>query len=345
MKYRAPVVIALLAGCVLALTAGCTAAPAPKAGPPPVASSIPPAPPVRAEAEGLVAAGSPGAVTYVLDGDRVWQAAAGEAEPGSPMRTDHRFRIASITKTFTAALIARQVRSGRLKLTDRARDLLPKATTSRATVADLLKHTSGIPDYLRGDRFTEAVARGNRHLDEWPPAKLVAYAGEPGPPGVYRYSNTNYILLGLVLEKLGRRPYRAQIADLALPDTELPAVPFPDRLARGVHTDGSPGSTEASASLFWSAGGLVSTVADVARFYRALFSGELPEGALVREKNGVYGERLSCGVHVLTHSGLLHGYGGAAMSTEDGSRVVVVEVNSSNAGDAIAAASRLMCAT
>ncbi|MFD1934353.1 MULTISPECIES: serine hydrolase domain-containing protein [Nonomuraea] len=298
------------------------------------------APDVRAETRRLVRAGAPGAVAYVRDGERVWQAAAGVAREGVPMRTDHRFRIASITKTFTAALVLELVREGKLAVTDRVERLLPGVISTRATVADLLTHTSGIPDYLTAPGFTRALEDGG-HLKAWTPRELLAQAGPPGRPGTSSYSNTNYILLGMILEKLRREPYEKLVRKrIALRSTELPTSLLPAHLAHG-----RDGATRVNASIFWTAGGLVSTAADVAAFYRALFGGARPEGRVMREGGyGVFSERLHCGVDVLTHSGLILGYGGAAMSTEDGRRVVVVQVNASMPGDAIAAAGRLMCA-
>ncbi|MFI6480264.1 serine hydrolase domain-containing protein [Nonomuraea sp. NPDC050663] len=291
--------------------------------------------PVEAEAQALVTAGSPGAVVYVAEGGRVWQAAAGQAEPGVPMRTDHRFRIASITKTFTATLLAERIRAGQLSLSDRVDRLLPGVTTSTATVGDLARHTSGIADYMRSTEFVRTMSTGGNHLKEWTPEQLLAFAGEPGRPGgAFAYSNTNYLLLGMILEKLARKPYREQIAQFGLPDTELPVALLPDRLAHGTHLDGSDGTTDASASLYFSAGGLVSTVADVAAFYRALPPLDY----------GIFTEKLSCGIEVRSHSGMLLGYSGIALVTPDRRRVVVVQLNSSHAGSAIAAGHRLMCA-
>lgn len=298
---------------------------------------------VQAEVDRLVGAGSRGAVAYVMDGDQVWQAAAGTADGTAPMRTDHRFRIASITKTFTAALVLQQVAEGRLALTDRVTRILPGVITTKATVADLLRHTSGIADYLTDERFEKALMSGG-HLKYWPPRRLLKYAAKQGTRG---YSNTNYILLGMILEKVTRKPYQELLRErvtrpLGLNATELPAKRLPDGLARGEH-NGSSGSTEVDASIFWTAGGLVSTAADVALFYRTVFT--RPEGRQMREGSfGVDPESLECGgLKVAGHSGMVLGYGGMAMSTEDGKRVVVVQVNSTRPGDAIAAARRLMC--
>ncbi|MEV4895953.1 serine hydrolase domain-containing protein [Nonomuraea sp. NPDC055795] len=305
------------------------------------AQSPPPGPPVAAEAERLVRAGVRGAVVHVRQGERVWEAAAGTADGTRPLRTGHRFRIASVTKTFTAALVLQQVAEGRLALTDRVESLLPGVIATEATVAGLLSHTSGIGDYLTDARFTDELD-DDGHLRPWPPRRLLKYAGKGEG-----YSNSNYILLGMILEKVSGLPYRELLraritGPHALNATEYPAETLPAGLAHGVHDDGSPGSTRIHPSLLFAAGGVVSTAADVARFYATLFGS--PAGSELRAGNhGVFTEKLDCGTTVATHSGMLLGYGGAAMATEDGEKVVVVQVSSTRPGEAIAAAGRLMC--
>ncbi|WP_327086762.1 beta-lactamase family protein [Nonomuraea sp. NBC_01738] len=322
---------------LLTLLTGCASAP-------PAAPKQPPI--VQAEADGLVAAGSQGAVVHVLDGVNTWRAAAGQARSGVPMRVTHRFRIASLTKTFTAALVMQLVAEGRLALTDRAGDLLPgvlPGVLGDVTLADLLGHTSGVHDYLTDDRFTQALEAPGGTLKTWSPKELLKYAGKKEADG---YSNSNYILLGLILEKTARQPYRDLLAarltrPFGLTATELPTDDLPRDLAHGLHTDGRD-TAEIDASIFWTAGGLVATAADVATLYRRLFSG--PQGKALSDGGfGIFHETLSCGRRVLTHSGMIYGYGGAAMSTEDGSRVVVVQVNSTRPGEAITAAGSLMC--
>lgn len=375
---------------VIALTA---CAPAPGASPPVSSSSLssqassmpasserpdPPATPgpagsasaIQMIADELVmAAGSPGAVVHVRDGGRVQEAAAGFADPvtRTPMRVDHRFRIASITKTFTATITLQLVRERRLALRDTLGKLLPGVLpgAERVTVEQLLTHTSGIPDYLTDSRFTDSIVDGGMHTRDWPPRELLGYGGRPGRSGVNRYSNGNFILLGLVIEKITGQSYAEALRErvtepLKLRDTELPRDLRPPGLATGRQGDG-PGATVVNSSIFWSAGGLVSTAADVGAFYEALFGekravsgGEpakgpaprrLPEGAALKRAGGlgVFADRLPCGTRVWNHSGMIYGYSGIAMSSEDGRRQVVVQLNSPAAGQAIAAAGRLMC--
>ncbi|WP_219463921.1 serine hydrolase domain-containing protein [Nonomuraea rhizosphaerae] len=298
---------------------------------------------VRAEAARLVEAGASGAVVHVRKGGQVWQAAAGQAEAGVPMRPDHRFRIASVTKTFTATLVLQQVEEGRLALTDRVDKVLPGVIRTKATVADLLRHTSGISDYLRDERFTKDLGNG-AHLRHWPPRKLLKYADKEAQG----YSNTNYILLGMILEKVSGKPYRELLSERitgpqGLTATELPADDLPANLARGTHTDGVD-NAELDSSIFWTAGGLISTAADVSSFYHWVFT--QPVGGRLRTGGfGIFTETLPCGRRVLSHSGWIYGYSGMAMSSADGQTQVVVQLASGPPSDAITAAGRLMCAT
>ncbi len=375
---------------VIALTA---CAPAPGAAPPasPSATSPAPVPPspsserpdpptepgpagsapaLQAIADDLVtAAGSPGAVVHVRDDGKVQEAAAGFADPATrtPMRVDHRFRIASITKTFTATITLQLVRERRLALRDTLGELLPGVLpgAGRVTVEQLLNHTSGIPDYLTDSRFMDAIVDGGMYTRDWPPRELLGYGGRPGRSGVNRYSNGNFILLGLIIEKVTGQSYAEALRErvtgpLKLHDTELPRDLRPPGLAAGRQGDG-PGATVVNSSIFWSAGGLVSTARDVGAFYEALFGGKqagsggepaegsvprrLLEGAALKRADGlgIFADRLPCGIRVWNHSGMIYGYSGVAMSSEDGRRQVVVQLNSPAAGQAIATAGRLMC--
>ncbi|MGC5016079.1 serine hydrolase domain-containing protein [Streptosporangium sp. DT93] len=332
---------------------------------------------VQAIADDLVSSGSPGAVVHVRDDGRIREAAAGFADldARTPMRVDHRFRIASVTKTFTATIVLQLVRERRLALGDRLGKLLPGVLpgADRVTVEQLLTHTSGIPDYLTDSRFTDAVVDGGQYTRDWPPRELLGYGGKPGKRGVNRYSNGNFILLGMIIEKITGQSYSEALSErvtgpLRLRDTELPRDLLPGRLARGRQGDG-PGSTTVNSSIFWAAGGLVSTTRDVGTLYEALFapgprtSGRgtrpsgvgtrvagkgatpLPDGSALKQSGGmgVYADRLSCGARVWNHSGLIYGYSGVAMSSEDGRRQVVVQLNSPAVGQAISAAGKLMC--
>ena len=189
----------------------------------------------------LVADGFPGAVAYGRVDDRRWQVAAGVADriTGARARPDDRFRIASNTKAFVSTVLLQLVGEGRLTLDDPVERWLPGVVRgngndgSTITVRQLLNHTSGIWDPT-GQRSFWAP-----YLDEhdWdrviPPRTVIAAAMAHRPdfaPGTsWGYSNTNYLLAGLVIEAVTGRgaANRGTAADhrAAWPESDL----FPGR--------------------------------------------------------------------------------------------------------------------
>ncbi|MFE3288046.1 serine hydrolase domain-containing protein, partial [Streptomyces sp. NPDC059233] len=173
--------------------------------------------------EGVHRAGVPGVFAQVRDGGRTWRGASGVADiaTGRPVTPGMRQRVGSVTKTFTAAAVLQQVERGRIRLDAPIGDYLPELVPGERgrgiTVRMLLNHTSGIPDYipyafpsLQG--FPSLPDMSSRSLDDnrfrqFSPEELIELglsappAGEPGAtPGVY--SNTNYLLLGRLLERV-----------------------------------------------------------------------------------------------------------------------------------------------
>ena len=207
------------------------------------------------------------------------------------------FRIASVTKTFTAAAVLRLVESGRVGLDDPiARHLSPAtldvlrkggydADTIR--VRHLLTHTSGLYDYASDPAFVQFVLTHGRH--HWTRREQVRFAmthGKPyGAPGAeFHYSDTGYVLLGEILERTTggglARAYRSLLSfrRLGLADTYLESLePRP----RGAHARTHQYYETIDSTAFdpsfdlYGGGGLVSTVDDLARFYRALFHGRV----------------------------------------------------------------------
>ncbi|RJL31792.1 serine hydrolase domain-containing protein [Bailinhaonella thermotolerans] len=312
------------------------------------------------EARSLVAGGRPGAVVWRRDGDRVEVAAAGFADTRArtPMTAGHRMRIGSVTKTFTAVLVLRLAGEGRLRLSDRLGRLLPGVLPAAddVTVRDLLGHTSGIPDYLREPRLTDELFSGG-HLKRRSPRSLVAYAapgaGNAGPDRPESYSNTNYVLLGMIVERItgtsaGEHLRRTVTAPLGLASTALAERPVERGMARG-YTRRVGGAmtdvTEVDPSIFWTAGGIVSTAGDVGRFYQALFAGRLlrpPELGALKGGLGAFHTSLPCG-DAWQHSGYVLGYVAEALSTGDARRQAVILTNTEHGGPAVPQVGRLAC--
>jgi D-alanyl-D-alanine carboxypeptidase len=333
------------------------------------AHAVPRASKLRQEARSLVAAGAPGVIVLARDGSRSVRVAAGSADltPRTPMRVTDRFRVFSITKTFVAAVVLQLVGEGRMSLDDTVERWLPGLVPGGAviTVRQLLNHTSGLFDYIDDgdDRILRPYLRGDvTHFT--PPRRIVEVATSHPPhfpPGTrHRYSNTNYIVLGLIVQAVTGDSLTAEMRRRILQPLRLRATTFDARASRirGRHAHGyaaiGPGGRVQeldvlSSSLAWAAGALVSTARDVARFYRALLQGRLLPPTLLREMEatvpagpaGAYGlgllqtgtldiapnYRLPCADSVWGHDGSLGGWTSYAYNSLDGRRQMVVLIN------------------
>ena len=183
----------------------------------------------------LVKAGVPGVVVHVRRDRSVVELAAGRADLAEPRRmtTDDRFKVGSITKTFVATAVLQLVAEGRLHLGDTVARWLPGLVPGgdRITVRQLLMHTSGLFDYLDDPRPFAPYLNGDfRHF--WTPRQLVRIAVSHPPlfaPGTgFSYTNTGYVLLGLIAERADGERLAVQLrrrifAPLHLTATRLPA--------------------------------------------------------------------------------------------------------------------------
>jgi D-alanyl-D-alanine carboxypeptidase len=232
-----------------------------------------------------------------------WSGAAGVSnlQNRQPLTPDFSFRIASVTKTFLSAAIHRQVGQGSLHLQDTLDRLLPENEQAllnrygyridRITVAHLLAHTSGLPDFAETSEYLAAVlADPSRRWTRWEQIEFAvsrfARVGEPGQTFVY--ADTGYLLLGEILEQRGGLPlaeayrYGLDFARLGLSSTWLESLePEPagakPRLSQ-YFGDLDINATDPSFDLY-GGGGLVSTAADLNRFIAALFSGQVVNAA------------------------------------------------------------------
>ncbi len=322
-----------------------------------------PAAPVVRAAEGVLRAGAPGVTVAYRDARKPslsWSVrrGVGDLADGAPVPPAASFRIGSVTKTYLATAVLGAVGEGRLALDDTlARWLpgvLPRLDEGAITVRMLLDHTSGVPDPTPS-LLAHPKLFGKGAVT---PADLVAKARDlapVAPPGKgFSYSNADYWLLAMILERATGQSYTEQIEarvlrPLALTHTVLPsnATSLPRPFMHGYAP--RPGKPPVEVTGFrsdWasSSGGIVSTTADLARFDGALLGGRLlaPE-ELAAMKHGtrapanpmgvsVYGLgltelRLPCGVTLYGNMGGLAGYTTWMQSTGDGSRQVVVAAN------------------
>jgi len=327
------------AGTLVVLLAATTAAPALAAGS------------VQARLDVLTAQdGVPGAEAVIQDGHRtrVVRSGAGDLATGKPFPRNGSFRAGSVTKSFVATVVLQLVGEGRVKLDAPVERYLPGLLPDRRiTVRQLLQHTSGIPDYLRDFDLSDPEALRHRGAS---PEELVALAlKHPAlfPPGTsWSYSNTNYIVAGMLAEKVtGQAPSdlitQRITRPLGLRDTYLPRrgdEQLPDPHAVG-YTSDLVDFSDFDATIAGAAGGLVSTPADLDRFYGALLGGRLLRPAELAEMKrtvpaelGVPGARyglglgsipLSCG-EFWGHEGGIIGFTNLAGTGPGGRRVTVV---------------------
>ncbi len=244
---------------------------------------------VAAKLDSAVNAGAGGAagsapavsVAIVEDGRIVYTRAAGleNVAEKRPATTATRFRVGSITKTFTAVAVMQLVERGAMRLDDPIANYVADAPHGKeVTIRQLLMHSSGIPNY--GD---EAFNSGLVSAATTPAAIVASMGGKPlaFPPGSrYAYSNTGYVLLGLAIERAAKMPLaayeRARIFGPAgMHDTTAGALPAEPGNAVGyMDADGTPAPPYDPSWLF-ADGDIVSTPSDIARFDIALMSGKL----------------------------------------------------------------------
>ena len=254
----------------------------------------------------------PGAVVAIRTPQGSYTAAVGTTELGkqTPPDVNTHFRIASNSKTMTAALVVLLVQDGKLKFTDPVSNYVPDVPNgANITVAELLTMRSGLYNYTNAPEFSAELDANLAKA--WTPQEVlaIAFAHPPNAPPntAYEYNNTNYALLGLIAEKAGGRPLRDQLRDrlfgpLSLQQTSLPAVddasiPAPyshgymyggsayamvdDPYPADIKTAAKAGTlkpidyTNENASYAHAAGGVISTADNIATWIRDLVSGRV----------------------------------------------------------------------
>jgi D-alanyl-D-alanine carboxypeptidase len=257
--------------------------------------------------------GIPGAIVSIdIPGQARWERGFGVSDvaTGAEMNIADHFRIGSVTKSMTATLVLQLVREGLLSLDDPVQDLAPDLEhAAGVTVRHLLSMTSGVFDILEDESFLPGVIADP--LRVWSPAELVAVANAHEPefaPGTdMRYSNTNYIVLGQIVEEvtgseISRLLDERIFQPLGMAQTSLPGTPdLPAPFSHGYLDPAVPGIlgvatpegtaagqlpdyTEVDPSVGWAAGGIVSTASDLHLWLAELLSGTLIGEDLQRER-------------------------------------------------------------
>ncbi|WP_185844917.1 serine hydrolase [Nonomuraea sp. WAC 01424] len=288
--------------------------------------------------------GATAAVARVTDGGRTWTGSAGvrDIERGGRPSPNGYFRIGSVTKTFVATVVLQLVDEGKLKLDDPIDRHLPGLVPDggQVTVRRLLNHTSHLYDYMSEPGYSTNRWRGEARFRSYQPRELlkVAFAKKLPDDGAWHYSNTNYVVLGLLVEKLTGHTYGAEVRSrilrpLGLRHTVVPGdrAGLPSPHAKGY--EAMPelvDATRMNPSLDWAAGEMISTAGDLERFMSALLGGRLTSAESLKAMRttvetgagfgyglGLQAYALPCGT-VWGHSGELIGYLTFAFRSDSG---------------------------
>ena len=312
--------------------------------------------------------GPPGVIAVVEHGSTpaVFQAGRAVTSASSPLRAEDHIRVASVAKAFSGAAALALVSRHTLSLDDTIGQRLPNLPKpwDGVTLAQLLHHTSGIPDFSACPTFQHALVASL--LDPPPPKQLLNYVQEPPcyksdkplefTPGTkYRYSNSDNVIVGLMIEAATNGDYSTVLSDdvlqpLGLSQTSLPSSAImPEPFIHGYAPDPPQAPEDVSqavaAGWSWASGGVVSTPADANRFVRAYVRGSLTD-ATTRAKQfrfvkgtseppgpgtnsaglAVFRYKTDCGT-VFGHTGNTLGYTQFVAASSNGSNSVSVTVN------------------
>jgi D-alanyl-D-alanine carboxypeptidase len=323
---------------------------------------------VTAALNAAMANGAPGAMARFTgpDGVRTRTAGVRDRVSGAAMDTTARFRIGSVSKTFSSVVLLQLVDEGRLELDAPVNRYLPGLLPDdRITVRHLLTHRSGLAEYTDA-MFAKTVpgfeAVRNRVFTYQELLDLSLAEPRTTEPGAaYKYSNANFVVVGMLIEKVtgtsAAKQYEQRvIKPLRLSHTSYvhPRARIDGTHVRGyLHPDeaGAPlvDSTEQTASWAQTAGAVISDPADLNTFTTALMRGRLLSPRMLDAMTTVtptdtagtrfYGlglrrYDLSCGTQVYGHTGTVQGYYTYAFATRDGRRALSAMANTSNRGAA-----------
>lgn len=314
----------------------------------------------------LADAGIAGVQLRVHDEQGDWAGSAGVRElDGGKVPTNGRFRAGSITKTFVSTVVLQLVDEGKVALDEPIDTYLPEyGIDPRITVRMLLRHTSGLFNYTGEPDEAGIPLDGSEYVNNrfyrYTPDELIAVSlAKPlrfEPDTAYSYSNTNYILLGQMIERLTGTPYAVQVhkrilGPLRLRETVLPGewTGLPRPHAHGYYAYQEDGQfhvvdiTRLSPTWAGSAGEVISTTRDLDRFISALMGGKLLPAGLLAEMttpspHAPYGLGLeimdlgpSCGGVYFGHTGGIPGYLSFLFATPDRSTRFEVSVTTGDA--------------
>jgi D-alanyl-D-alanine carboxypeptidase len=296
---------------------------------------------------------APGVIVGVVTPSGTWKAAYGVADPaaGTEMAVGMHTRIGSVTKTFTGTAVMQLAEAGKLSLDDMIRKYVSGIPNGdRITLRQLANMTSGIASYTRSAKFQDVYFAKPETI--FTPKELVAIGVSESPlfePGAsFDYSNTNTILLGMVIEQVTGKPigqvFKEQIFDpLKLQNTSWPgeSVEMPTPYAQGFTLQGDFAKPDAPSNATnwnpawgWTAGELISNIDDLLIYARALGTGHGLLGETSQKErltfpgSGGYGIGMGCVGGWVGHTGELPGYNTTLYYRMAADMAVVVQTNS-----------------
>ncbi|WP_242218277.1 serine hydrolase [Bacillus cereus group sp. BfR-BA-01380] len=306
--------------------------------------------------------GIPGILAKTSEDGKAWGYAAGVANLSTkqPMKTDFRFRIGSVTKTFTATVVLQLAGENRLNLDDSIEKWLPGVIQgngydgNQITIRQILNHTSGIAEYLRSKDADMMNTKKTYTAEE------IVKIGLSLPPDFapgkgWSYSDTGYVLLGILIEKVTGNSYAEEIENRIIEPLELSNTFLPGnssvipgtKHARGyVQPDGASelkDVTYYNPSIASSAGDMISTADDLNKFFSYLLSGKLLKEQQLKQMLttvptgsaeisgyglGIYETKLPNGVSIWGHTGSIPGFITLVGGTLGGKHTLAVNLNS-----------------
>ncbi len=300
---------------------------------------------------------TPGAIVGVRSPEGTFIKAYGlqDRDTGVEMTSDLHTRIGSVTKTFTGTVVLQLVEDGDLALDDPIEDYIPGVPNGdRITVRHLLNMTSGLASYTFNQEFGERLF--GDPTATIPPDKLLEYGYADSPifePGaMYNYSNTNFVLLGKLIEKVTGEPAFDVIRERVIEPLELTETSWPgDRTtipwpyAQGYTEQGETATPELPSnathwnpSWAYTAGGLVSDMDDLLTYGRALATGQgLLDADTQTERltsfpyelgEYSYGLAMACQDGWVGHTGELMGYNTSLYYDTSTDTMLVIQTNS-----------------
>ena len=298
-------------------------------------------------------AAAPGAIVGVRTPEGTWTAAYGEADPdaGTPMGVGMHTRIGSVTKTYTGTALLQLVQDGKVSLDDTIDQYVEGVPNGdQVTLRMLANMTSGVASYTLSTTFTDEFFAHPETI--FTPEQLLEVGLGESPlfePGEkFNYSNTNTILLGMVIEEVTGKPVEEVFTEgilqpLGLTSTSFPGddPEMPAPYAQGFTLQGDTATPDAptnatnwNPSWMWTAGEIISTMDDQLTYGRALGTGQGlldPEVQAERlsfpDGNG-YGLAVGCINGWVGHTGEVPGYNTTVYYDTTSDTTVVVQVNS-----------------